>query len=122
YVLVLFRGFRKSPIFYSSLIFYSLKIEMTNCSKNIHICVLEQSTAQKSRFSTRGSVPSLVNRGIPRAGVVHRSRIEKFHAREYSTVRELRNSTCGSVLPLGNRGISRAGRVHRSGIVKSHAR
>src|SRR5699024_6584841 len=95
-------GLENLPIFYSSLIFYSLKIEMTNCSKNTYICVLEQSTAQKSRFSTRGNVPPPKNRGIPRAGRVHRPAIVESHAWEQSTAREMRNPTRGSSPPLEN--------------------
>src|SRR5699024_1299957 len=80
------------------------------------------STAQELRNSTRGNVPPLKNRRIPRAVTFHRSGIEKSHARERSTAQELQNLTRWSGLSLGNCRISRAGAVHRSGIGKSHAR
>src|SRR5699024_3813226 len=56
-----------------------------------------------------------------RAGMVHRSGIVHFHARESSTAQESQNSTRGSRPPLKNSGIPRAGVVHRSGIAESHA-
>ena len=71
---------------------------------------------------TRRSRPSLGNRGILRAGVVHRSENAEFRAQERSTAQELRNPTRRSSPSLRNREISRAVMFHRSGIADSYAR
>src|SRR5699024_9797979 len=70
---------------------------------------------------TRGSSPPLGNRGIPRAGAVHRSGIAEFHAQERSIARESWNPTRGRSPPPRNRKIPRAGAVHRPEKAESHA-
>src|SRR5699024_12020863 len=81
-----------------------------------------QATDQESQDSTRRSSPSLRNRRIPRAGVVHRPEIAKSHAQERSTAQKSQNPTRRSGPPLGKSRIPRAGAVHRSGKAESHAR
>ena len=46
------------------------------------IRALNKPITLKLRISTRGNIPSLRNRAIPRAGVVHRSKIAQSHAWE----------------------------------------
>ena len=80
------------------------------------IRALNKPITQKLRLLTRGNIPSLRNRAIPRAGVVHRSEIVQSHAQEHSIARKLRNPKRGSSPSLRNRVFPRAGVVHRSEI------
>ena len=80
------------------------------------IRALNKPITQKLRLLTRGNIPSLRNRAIPRAGVVHRSEIVQSHAQEHSIARKSRNPTRRSSPPLKNRTIPRVGVVHRSEI------
>ena len=76
------------------------------------IRALNKPITQKLRLLTRGNIPSLRNRAIPRAGVVHRSEIVQSHAQEHSIARKLRNPTRGSSPSLRNRIIPRVGIIH----------
>ena len=84
------------------------------------IRALNKPITLKLRISTRGNIPSLRNRAIPRAGVVHRSEIVQSHAQEHSIARKLRNPTRGSSPSLRNQEIPRAGVIHCPRITKSH--
>src|SRR5699024_7148276 len=81
----------------------------------------ESSIAREWQNSTRWSIPSLGNRKISRAGIVHCSGNVEFHARESSTAQESQNPTRWGVPSPRNSRISRAVEVHRSKIAYSHA-
>src|SRR5699024_9820932 len=79
------------------------------------------SIARKLWYFKRRSRPSLRNRKISRAGVLHRSEIALFHARGGSTARKLWYFTRWSRPSLRNRGIPRAGAVQPPENAESHA-